>query len=126
VVLIVHIEIYVFFVFGDVEIKFTIGLVVAVPAGFATKGTVFAIMLQLAKGHNFDRIGIQPPVEQVKMMGCFMHPEGTSFVDESMPAPEIICAVVYIEVPVEVYGGNLSDPLVDQEFLDLGDMGLWR
>ena len=68
-----------------------------------SESIVSPIMFQASISKYFHRIGIDQPVQQVKMMRGFMDEQGASFITQSMPSPEVRSPMIYVQVPVEVY-----------------------
>jgi hypothetical protein len=56
----------------------TLGLVFAGSAIISFKRAIGAVMFEVSISKYLFRIGIDPPVEEIEMVGGFMDPEGAS------------------------------------------------
>ena len=87
-------------------------------AARAAERTGAAIEVQRAPREDLVRSGPQIPVEQIKMMRCFMHEKAAGMRHESMPAAEVVGAVNDVEIPVKVNGDDLANNAGQQHLLD--------
>ena len=100
-------------IFCDVPIKRTLRFVRARPAVRMAKRAVLSVHVQRSVGRHFDRIGIEPPVDQIEMMRRLVNPKAAAARLQTVPATEIIRAVTRIEIPAEIDRRNLADLAVD-------------
>ena len=69
------IEVHVGFVGSDVPVKLTFGLVWTRTAMCVSEIIVFAVVLKLTICPDLYRLTIEPPVEEIKMVGSLVHPK---------------------------------------------------
>src|SRR5690606_12841926 len=89
VLLIGHVQLHRMAILRNVPIVAAVGLVVAATAVLPPEGTVAPVVLQGAIGKELLRFGVEPPVQQVKVVGGFMHPQRTPAVHQTVPPAEI-------------------------------------
>ena len=80
---------------------------------------VAAVAAQSAVGNNRHRIGVEPPVDEIEVVRRLVHQEAAAARLEAVPAPEVVGAVVHVEVPVEIDRQHAADLAVEQQLLDL-------
>ena len=97
------------FVFGHIEVKFAFVFVRAGSAIRMAEGVVLAVKIKRAGSVHFGRIGFNPPVQQIKVMGCLVYPKRSTFLAKTVPAPEIVGAVAGIEIPMEINRCQITD-----------------
>ena len=93
------------------------------PAVGVPKIVVVAVIFEVAVSEDLLRLRLDPPVEQVEVVGGFVDEEGAAEAPLAVPAAEIGGAVVDVEVPVEIHRGDLADALLHQQFLHLLPLG---
>src|SRR5690606_2082150 len=96
VLLVFDVELHITFTFGDIPEVFTIAFMSASTTTLSSERAIFTIVFQRSVGKYFFRVAINPPVEQIEMMRCLMHPKWTPFVHQAVPAPEIRGSVMYV------------------------------
>src|SRR5690625_6155828 len=82
------------------------------------KWSIVSIMLQITVSKYLFRIRIQPPIQQIKMMGRFMYPQSSTILPLTMPSSEIRGTMINIQIPTEIHTCNLADRIFMQKFLD--------
>jgi hypothetical protein len=70
---IIYIEVHEHLVLGYVHEELTFISMRASSALFTTESIVLAVVFKAPIGENFNRIGINEPIQQVKMVGGFMN-----------------------------------------------------
>ena len=76
-------------------------------------------MLQRTKSKYFRWVGIDPPVQQVKMVTGFVYPKRPTIFFEAMPTAEIVGAMHPVEIPAEIHRLDVPDHPAQQQILDL-------
>ena len=81
---------------------------------------VSAVELQIT--HGVDRLGfgVDPPVDQVEVVGGFVNHQSAGIPFVPVPAAEIIRTVVGVEKPFKVDAGDLAANTAVQQFFDPG------
>src|ERR1044072_999472 len=102
-----------------VVVKATLRLVRTLTAICRAELSIASINLESCARGNFDRICIEPPVNQVEVMRRLVHPETAALGLEAMPATEVVGAVVDVEIPTEIDGQNAADGAGRKQLLDL-------
>src|SRR5690554_1637319 len=95
----------------------------AAAAVLSAEGAVGAVMLQIPVCEYLLRIRIEPPIQQVEVVGGFMDPKGTTAGHFSVPSSEIGCPVVNVQVPVKVHRGDFAYGVFLQQLFDFGHIG---
>src|SRR6185503_15281615 len=85
-----------------------------------------AVAGQSALGNDRHRIGAQPPVHDIEMVGRLVHQKAAATRLEAVPAPEVVGAVMDVEIPVEIDRDDAADLAAEQQFLDLLCCGGYR
>jgi len=75
---------------------------------------ILSVVFERAKGGYFNRIGIDPPVQQIEVMGRLMNKQGAAFIAFTMPAAEIIGSVIGVQLPVKIDRCNPAGFLLHQ------------
>jgi len=86
-------------------------------------GVGLAVELEVAHGEDGHRLGIDPPVHQVEVVGGFVDHQAAGVVLVAVPAAEVVRAVAGVEQPFEMDAGDLAD---DSGVDDLFDLGVAR
>ena len=73
-----------------------------VSALFTPEGMIFTVMFQIAISNDLHWFRIEPPVEQVEMMGGLVNEQCTASFPDSVPAPEVGGTMIGIQVPVKI------------------------
>ena len=89
-------------------------------AGF---GVLAAVEPQVALGVDGDGAGLQPEVDEVEVVGRFVHEEAAAVALVAVPAAEVVGAVGGVEQPLEVDGGDGADGAGAEELVDFGVVG---
>src|SRR6185369_8621402 len=88
-----------------------------------TFGHLRRVKLPLARRHHGYRNRRQPPVRQIEMMRRLVNHEAAGVFLVTVPAPEIIRAVLRVEQPVKVHRKDVANHPAHQEIFDLSAMG---
>ena len=103
------VELHKFFVFGDVpEERAFIFMRTAAAIGVA-KLVIFAVEFEGTVCEDLNGVGVEPPVQQVKVMRGFVAEQRAASVSQSMPSAKVIGAVAGVEIPVEIGAGDDAD-----------------
>jgi len=65
-------------ILGNIPVIGTFAGMIAISAIFASERAIGSKLLQTGKSIYFLRIGVNPPVNQIEMMGGFVYPQGTA------------------------------------------------
>ena len=82
-------------------------------------GVLAAVELQVARGIDGLRSGLQPEVHEVEVVRRLVHQEPAAVALVAVPPAEVIRAVARVEHPLEVHASHLADGagLYDLEYL---------
>ena len=97
------------FIPGDIPEELASLLVRAIHAADAPEGAVVPVSAQLTMGKDLDRFCRKPPVHKVEMVCCLMNEKGTRKLFQPVPSAEIGCAVVDIQIIIEIHRCDLPD-----------------
>ena len=89
------------------------GVTVAFPA---RGGVGRAVEFQVADGGDLLRPGVDPPVDEVEMVGGLVDEQAAGIVFFAMPATEIVSAMAGIQQPVQGYVQRTADGARGDEF----------
>ena len=78
-----------------------------------------AVFLTHAVRLHFDRIGAQPPVDQIEVMARLVDPQRAALRLQPVPAAEVVGAVADVEIPVEVDRADRAELVRREDLLDL-------
>ncbi len=84
------------------------------------QGILLAVKGQVSISKNLLRDSIKPPVDQIKMVGAFVHEQSSALGHIAMPAAKIIGSVTGIEQVFDVDRFHVADGFRGQQLLDLG------
>ena len=76
----------------------------------------FAIELQAAFGVHALRVAGQPEVHQVEVVGGFVHQQAAAVALFTVPAAEVVRAVLGVEQPLKVNGSDVANHPLHQQF----------
>ena len=68
--------------------------------------SVLTIMIQTAQCIHTFRITVNPPIQKVKVVTSFMHPQRAATFYQTMPTTKIIGAMRSVQIPMKI---NRSD-----------------
>ena len=126
VALVVEVEGFQARVRGQVEVEIALLLFRAGQAALVRLGEPHAargfrgVELARTEGVHGLRLGAQPPVDQVEVVGRLVHHQAARIGLVGVPAAEVIGAVDGVEQPGEVDRDDVADLARHQELLDLG------
>ena len=119
----VHVELDEVLLLRDVPVVGALRLVGAGPAVHGAERALAAIVPQAARGRDFHGVGVEPPVDEVEVVGGLVHPQRAALLAQAVPAAEVIGPVGCVEVPREVDGGDGADLAGAEDLLDLLVLG---
>ncbi len=99
------------------------GVAIIVVMLSAIDGSLTTIEFQVAHGVNSLRIGVDPPVDKVKMVRGLMHQQTAGFILFCMPATEIVGTVPGIEHPGKIHRQRSADDALSDQFTHPGGHG---
>jgi hypothetical protein len=76
-------------------------------------------VIEAAERRDFQERRVEPPVDEVEVMGGLVDPERAAPLAQPVPAAEVVGAVLGVEIPGEVHGGDPPDRAREQYLLDL-------
>ena len=79
-----------------------------------------AVELQGSETENSLRLGIQPEVHQIEVMGGLVDQKSSAVVLVAMPAAVVVCTVLGIQKPLEMHRCGSSDRTVADKLAHLG------
>src|SRR5882672_2703462 len=78
-----------------------------------------AVDAQCAVGNDRHWIGAEPPVDEIEVVRRLVHQEAAAARLEAVPTPEVVGAVIHVEVPAEIDRNHAADLAAEQQLLDL-------
>src|SRR5688572_24750415 len=96
-------------VFGHVPVEGTLRFVRARAAIRMAERSVATVDIKSTLSGYFDRIRCKPPVDQIEMVGRFVHKKTAAAGFQPVPAAEIVGSVTRVEEPTKIDRCHLAD-----------------